>query len=67
MLARQKKSRALVAGGRQDEAAAAIASARAALLARADKLSDPTWRGRFLRDVPENARTLDLARQWLGG
>ncbi|WP_437585780.1 protein kinase domain-containing protein [Sorangium sp. So ce1000] len=58
---------ALAASGRRAEAEAAIASARAALLARAEKLSDSAWRERFLRDVPDNARTLELARQWLGG
>ncbi|WP_437979409.1 protein kinase [Sorangium sp. So ce295] len=66
-LVRLTFAEALVASGRHDEAATAIAEARTALLARADKLSDPTWRERFLRDVPDNARTLDLARQWLGG
>ncbi|WP_437685487.1 hypothetical protein [Sorangium sp. So ce176] len=66
-LVRLTFAEALAAGGRQGEAAAAIASARAALLARADKLSDPGWRERLLRDVPDNARTLDLARQWLDG
>ncbi|WP_437949823.1 hypothetical protein WME98_02695 [Sorangium sp. So ce296] len=66
-LVRLTVAEALAASGRQHEANAAIASARAALLARADKLSDPTWRERFLRDVPDNARTLELARQWLGG
>ncbi|WP_437954603.1 protein kinase [Sorangium sp. So ce119] len=66
-LVRLTFAEALAAGGRQGEAAAAIASAKAALLARADKLSDPAWRERFLRDVPDNARTLDLARQWLDG
>ncbi|WP_437313393.1 protein kinase domain-containing protein [Sorangium sp. So ce385] len=66
-LVRLAYAEALAASGRRAEAMAAIASARAALLARADKLSDPTWRERFLRDVPDNARTLDLARQWLGG
>ncbi|XXX82772.1 protein kinase [Sorangium sp. So ce134] len=66
-LVRLTYAEALAATGRQHEATAAIASARAALLARADKLSDPTWRERFLRDVPDNARTLELARQWLGG
>ncbi|WP_437720727.1 protein kinase domain-containing protein [Sorangium sp. So ce861] len=66
-LVRLTVAEALAASGRQHEATAAIAAARAALLARADKLSDPTWRERFLRDVPDNARTLELARQWLGG
>ncbi|WP_437585784.1 protein kinase domain-containing protein [Sorangium sp. So ce1000] len=58
---------ALAASGRHAEATAAMVSARTALLARAEKLSDPTWRERFLRDVPDNARTLEVARQWLGG
>ncbi|WP_437476897.1 protein kinase [Sorangium sp. So ce1014] len=66
-LVRLTYAEALSASGRQHEAIAAIASARASLLARAEKLSDPTWRERFLRDGPDNARTLDLARQWLGG
>ncbi|MGK3961172.1 hypothetical protein WMF38_49975 [Sorangium sp. So ce118] len=66
-LVRPTFAEALAAGGRQDGAAAAIASARVALLARAEKLSDAAWRGRFLRDLPDNARTLELARQWLGG
>ncbi|WP_437902502.1 AAA family ATPase [Sorangium sp. So ce327] len=66
-LVRLTYAEALAASGRQAEATAAIASARTALLARAEKLSDPTWRERFLRDVPDNARTLELAQQWLGG
>ncbi|WP_437581969.1 protein kinase domain-containing protein [Sorangium sp. So ce887] len=66
-LVRLTYAEALAASGRHAEAMAAIASARTALLARAEKLIDPTWRERFLRDVPDNARTLDLARQWLGG
>ncbi|WP_437605380.1 hypothetical protein WMF20_30200 [Sorangium sp. So ce834] len=66
-LVRLAVAEALAASGRHAEATAAIAAARAALLARAERLSDPTWRERFLRDVPDNARTLDLARRWLGG
>jgi tetratricopeptide (TPR) repeat protein len=65
-LVRLTYAEALAASGRHAEATAAIASARTALLARAEKLSDPTWRERFLHDVPDNARTLELARQWLG-
>ncbi|WP_437585783.1 protein kinase domain-containing protein [Sorangium sp. So ce1000] len=65
-LVRLTYAEALAASGRHAEAAAAIASARAALLARAEKLSDPIGRERFLHDVPDNARTLRLARQWLG-
>ncbi|WP_437476894.1 protein kinase [Sorangium sp. So ce1014] len=66
-LVRLTYAEALSASGRQHEALAAIASARTALLERAEKLIDPAWRERFLRDVPDNARTLDLARQWLVG
>jgi eukaryotic-like serine/threonine-protein kinase len=66
-LVRLTYAEALAASGRRDEAEVAIRSAKAALLARAEKLSDPTWRERFLRDVPDNARTLELARDWLGG
>ncbi|WP_437605644.1 protein kinase [Sorangium sp. So ce834] len=66
-LVRLTIAEALSAHGRREEAAAAIAAARAALLARAEKLRDPTWRERFLRDVPDNARTLELARRWLDG
>ncbi|WP_437274861.1 protein kinase [Sorangium sp. So ce375] len=66
-LVRLTYAEALAASGKRAEAEAAIASATAALLARAEKLSDPTWRERFLRDVPDNARTIELAQQWLGG
>jgi tetratricopeptide (TPR) repeat protein len=55
---------ALAAVGRAAEAASAIAEARAALLARAQKIADPTLRDRFLSAVPDNARTLALARVW---
>ncbi|WP_437290952.1 protein kinase domain-containing protein [Sorangium sp. So ce406] len=65
-LVRLTFAESLAAAGRQDEATAAIAQARTALFARADKLSDSAWRERFLRDVPDNARTLELAQQWLG-
>jgi eukaryotic-like serine/threonine-protein kinase len=57
---------ALAASGRRSEAAAAIASARDSLLARADRIHDPAWRERFLRSAPDSDRTLHLARQWLG-
>ncbi|WP_437283665.1 AAA family ATPase [Sorangium sp. So ce375] len=66
-LVRLTYAEALAASGRRAEAEVAIRSAKAALLARAEKLSDPTWRERFLRDAPDNARTIELARDWLGG
>ncbi|MGK3987129.1 protein kinase [Sorangium sp. So ce136] len=65
-LVRVTYAEALAASGRHADAIVAIESARAALLSRAEKLHDPAWRERFLHDVPDNARTLELARQWLG-
>ncbi len=50
--------------GHHTAARAAIAKARDRLLARADKIASPVWRTSFLTRVPENARTLMLARQW---
>jgi tetratricopeptide (TPR) repeat protein len=51
---------ALLAAGLAGEAAAAIASARERLLARADRIEDRIRRERFLTNVPDNARTLEL-------
>jgi serine/threonine protein kinase len=65
-LVRLVHAEALAASGDTGGAAAAITSARAALLARANRLRDPARRERFLRDVPDHARTLELARRWLG-
>jgi tetratricopeptide (TPR) repeat protein len=48
-------------------ARAAIEEARTRLLEAASKISDPALARSFLDNVPENARTLELARQWLGG
>ncbi|WP_437777356.1 protein kinase domain-containing protein [Sorangium sp. So ce1097] len=57
---------AFAAVGDARRAAAAIASARDKLLARAASVGDPEWRRRFLSHVPDNARTLELAAQWVG-
>jgi len=57
---------ALHATGAHDAARAAIAGARARVLAIAGTISDPDYRASFLAQVPENARTLALARTWLG-
>ena len=57
----------LWATGDKDAGRAAIAAAERALLTNADKIGDPVYRQRFLADVPENTRTLALAREWLGG
>ncbi|HZF49932.1 MAG TPA: AAA family ATPase, partial [Polyangiaceae bacterium] len=57
---------ALWAAGDRDGARAAIASARDRLKSRAAAIGDPALSRSFLEGVPENARTLDLARKWLG-
>jgi ATP/maltotriose-dependent transcriptional regulator MalT len=57
---------ALDATGDHEGARAVIARARAELFARADKIGDPVIRRSFLENVPENARLLSRARQWLG-
>ncbi|XXT17490.1 protein kinase [Sorangium sp. So ce429] len=57
---------AFSAVGDVKRAAAAIAAARDKLLDRAASVRDPEWRRRFLSHVPDNARTLELAAQWVG-
>jgi eukaryotic-like serine/threonine-protein kinase len=64
-LVRLTYAEALAAAGDAAAAAAAIARARDSVFARAEGLRDPARRSRFLRDVPENARTVELARAWL--
>ncbi|HEX3473520.1 MAG TPA: protein kinase [Kofleriaceae bacterium] len=56
---------ALHATGDHAAARRAIAGARARLLAIAGRIAEPGYRTRFLDAVPENARTLALARAWL--
>jgi hypothetical protein len=56
---------ALHAAGAHDAARCAIAEARARLFRIADRITDPAARRGFLDNVPENARTLALARAWL--
>ncbi|MFO0589985.1 MAG: serine/threonine-protein kinase [Polyangiaceae bacterium] len=46
------------------QAAELIVDARARLVARANRISDPRWRESFLRNIPENAQTLALAKLW---
>nr|WP_233561216.1 hypothetical protein [Sorangium cellulosum] len=60
-LVRLAYAEALAAAGAAREAAEALAAAREQLLSRAAKISDPTFRERFLTCVPDNARTLALA------
>jgi hypothetical protein len=57
---------ALDAAGDHDAARRAITGARARLLAIAGRIDDLDRRQSFLDRVPENARTLALARAWLG-
>jgi tetratricopeptide (TPR) repeat protein len=56
----------LAATGDHAGARTAIREARDLLLARAAKVVDPLLRQSFLDQVPENARTLARAREWLG-
>jgi tetratricopeptide (TPR) repeat protein len=56
----------LEATGSRDAARKAIAIARERLLMIAEKVSNPEYRTSFLENVPENRRTLELARQWFG-
>jgi eukaryotic-like serine/threonine-protein kinase len=56
---------ALHATGAHGAARDAIALARTRLFAIAGKIADPDHKTSFLEGVPENARTLTLARAWL--
>jgi hypothetical protein len=53
--------------GDAGEGETALRRALACVRARASDIPDPAIRERFLRQVPENARTLELARQRWGG
>ena len=66
-LIRVVHAEALAATGDGDGARAAIGEARDRLLARAARVVDPALRESLLSRVPENARTLALARAWLEG
>ena len=54
----------LSARGNMDAARTEIGAARADVMSRSSKLQSAEWRARFLRDVPENARILELASLW---
>ncbi|MFT3768523.1 MAG: protein kinase [Minicystis sp.] len=41
-----------------------LAAAHARLMERANRIRDPVWRRRFLADVPDNARTIELFDVW---
>jgi hypothetical protein len=57
---------ALQATGAHEAARHAITEGRSRLFAIADRISNPDHKQSFLENVPENARTLALARAWLG-
>lgn len=50
--------------GRIDEAQGAVARARERLSAIAASIGDPHYREMFLINIPENAKTLELAGEW---
>ena len=54
----------LHAAGEVDEAKQALGAAARRLRERGERISDKSWRQSFLENVPENARTLELARAW---
>jgi tetratricopeptide (TPR) repeat protein len=62
-LVRLVHAEALAESGDHAAASSALAGARERLLARADRISDATWRARFLEGVRDNARTLALTAQ----
>jgi tetratricopeptide (TPR) repeat protein len=64
--ARLVHAEALWAVGEQGEAARVIDEARTLLMQRAELIRDETVRRSFLYNVPDSARTLALARRWLG-
>lgn len=55
---------ALDAIGERERAKRAIATARVRLLERAAMIRDPAWKEFFLEKIPENARTVELAKEW---
>ena len=57
---------ACFAQGASEAGERSLRRALQSLRARANDIPDPTTRERFLRQVPENARTLELAHQRWG-
>ena len=55
---------ALDAVGEQEGARDAIATARVRILERTAMIQDEEWKDTFIQKVLENARTLELARDW---
>ena len=65
ILLRLAHAEALNAVGDGEGARSALAIARERLLERASAITRPDWRQSFLANIPENARTLELAKAWL--
>jgi hypothetical protein len=63
---RLARAEALRAAGREDDARAAIAAARANILGRGARIADETFRAGFLA-LPDHARALALAEAWGAG
>ncbi len=63
-LLRLTLARSLFATGHRDEARSVIHAARDRLLARARTITLPELRRTFLGNVPEHAKTLELAVEW---
>jgi len=66
ILVRLVHAEALAATGDRAAARAAIAAARDRVQAMAGRIREVELRRCFLTNVPENARTLQLATEWLG-
>jgi hypothetical protein len=65
-VARLTRAEALRALGRTEDSLTAIRDARDRILRIADALADEASRDRYLRNIKSNARTLALAKEWLG-
>jgi ATP/maltotriose-dependent transcriptional regulator MalT len=58
-------AKTVAAGGERKAAAAALEASRRRLLARAERIPDAAQRESFLRGIPENRETLELAASWI--
>lgn len=52
---------------REKEGRSVVAEARRRVMERASRIRDPRWRASFLENVPDNARVIEIANQWVGG
>jgi hypothetical protein len=63
-LVRLMLAETLEESGHHAAARAALGAAADRLAARAALISNPAWRESFLTELPDNARTMALARAW---